>query len=80
MSESGKNNSPPGKGFNRRSFLKGMGTGLVGSATLSQGLLSAAQQGPTPTPSSKSQDITRATVTLTINGKRQSLEVPNGRG
>ncbi|OGG01588.1 MAG: hypothetical protein A3F83_03885 [Candidatus Glassbacteria bacterium RIFCSPLOWO2_12_FULL_58_11] len=73
MSESGKNNSHPGKGLNRRSFLKGMGTGIVGSATLSQGLLSAAPQGPTP--SSKSQDITSATVTMTINGKRQSLEV-----
>ncbi len=75
MSEGGKNNSPSGIGLNRRKFLKGMGTGLIGTATLSKGLLGEETEEKTPVASAKSRDITMATVTMTINGKRYSVEV-----
>ncbi len=75
MSEGGKNNSPSGIGLNRRKFLKGMGTGLIGTATLSKGLLGKQAEEKTPVASARSRDITMATVTMTINGKRYSVEV-----
>lgn len=75
MGEGGKNNSPSGIGLNRRKFLKGMGTGLIGTATLSDRLLGEETEEKTPVASAKSRDITMATVTMTINGKRYSVEV-----
>lgn len=75
MSEGGNNNSPSGGGLNRRKFLKGMGTGLVGTATLSKGLLGKPAEEKTPAADTRSRDITMATVTMTINGKRHSVDV-----
>ena len=75
MSESGNNNSPSGGGLNRRKFLKGMGTGLVGTATLSKGLLAEQAEEKTPVADARSRDIEMAAVTMTINGKRYSVEV-----
>ena len=75
MSEGGNNNSPSGGGLNRRKFLKGMGTGLVGTATLSKGLLGKQAEEKTPAANTRSRDITMATVTMTINGKRYSVDV-----
>lgn len=69
------NNSPPGKGINRRKFIKGMGTGLVGSATLSQGILPGDALGQTPKASAMSQDIEMAVVQMKINGKSYKVEV-----
>ena len=75
MSESGNNDSPSGGGLNRRKFLKGMGTGLVGTATLSKGLLAEQAEEKTPVADARSRDIEMAAVTMTINGKRYSVEV-----
>jgi len=75
MSESENNNSPSGGGLNRRKFLKGMGTGLVGTATLSKGLLAEQAEEKTPEANARSRDIEMAAVTMTINGKRYSVEV-----
>ena len=75
MSGGGSNNSPSGGGLNRRKFLKGMGTGLVGTATLSKGLLAEQAEEKTPVADARSRDIEMAAVTMTINGKRYSVEV-----
>jgi len=75
MNEGGNNNSPSGGGLNRRNFLKGMGTGLVGTATLSKELLGKPAGEKTPAANTRSRDIKMATVTMTINGKRYSVEV-----
>lgn len=74
MSDHG-NSSPPDKGMNRRKFLKGMGTGLVGSATLAQGILPGDALGQTPKASAASRDIEMAVVQMKINGKRYKVEV-----
>ena len=73
MSKGGNKSSPPAKGLDRRTFLKGMGTGLIGSATISQGIL--APDAVAAMAAAKGEEIEKATVTLTINGKKQALEV-----
>ncbi|HUU28142.1 MAG TPA: (2Fe-2S)-binding protein [archaeon] len=75
MRNGGKNNSPPEKGLSRRKFLKGMGTGLVGTATLTQGLLAKEKEDKTPLATAASREITKAVVSLTINGKPYTAEV-----
>ncbi len=75
MSNRGKQDSPPGSGINRRKFLKGIGTGLVGSATLSQGILPEDALGQTPKATARSSDIELAVVRLKINGKTHTVEV-----
>lgn len=75
MKEGGKNNSPPAKGLTRRGFLKGMGTGLVSTAALSQGLLAREAEEKAPLPDTQSKDITKAAVTMNINGKPYTVEV-----
>ncbi len=75
MKEGGKNNSPPEKGLTRRGFLKGMGTGLVSTAALSQGLLARETEEKAPLPDTQSKDITKAAVTMNINGKPYTVEV-----
>ena len=75
MSEEAKLEATGPKGVTRRSFLKGRGTGLVGTAALSQGILAREAKAQVPTPDVISEDITRAVVKLTINGKRYTVEV-----
>ena len=75
MSNRSKQDSPPEGGINRRKFLKGMGTGLVGSATLSQGILPEDALGKTPKATASSQDIEMAVVRMKINGKTHTVEV-----
>jgi xanthine dehydrogenase YagT iron-sulfur-binding subunit len=75
MSESGNKKSPPGSGVSRRGFLKGMGTGLVGSATLAEGLLGKNVETGTPSAAARSADLKSALVTMTVNGKKYSAEV-----
>lgn len=66
--------SPPGAGVSRRGFLKGVGTGLVGSAALADGLMGQ-QGGKPPAASARGEDIETATVNMTINGKKYTAEV-----
>jgi xanthine dehydrogenase YagT iron-sulfur-binding subunit len=75
MSEDESKKSPPGSGLTRRGFLKGVGTGLVGTATLQQGLLAAEKEAGVPVAGTRGKDITKALVSLKINGKKHSVEV-----
>ncbi|MBN2289272.1 MAG: (2Fe-2S)-binding protein [Candidatus Glassbacteria bacterium] len=75
MSEDKNRNSPPERRLTRRGFLKGVGTGLVGTATLQQGLLAAGPEAKVPPADVRGKDITRAVVSLKINGKPYSAEV-----
>ena len=75
MSGKDRKDSSQASGLSRRKFLKGMGTGLVGSATLSQGLLPEDALGQAPRASARSQDIETAEVRMKINGKNYKLEV-----
>ena len=75
MSEDKIKNSPPGSGVTRRGFLKGVGTGLVGTATLKQGLFADDPEAGVPVATARGKDITKAVVSLTINGKPYSAEV-----
>ena len=75
MSEDKIKNSHAGSGVTRRGFLKGMGTGLVGTATLKEGLFAEGPEARVPVATARGKDITRAVVSLTINGKPYSAEV-----
>ncbi|MCE5269723.1 (2Fe-2S)-binding protein [bacterium] len=74
MSDNGRK-SPPAAGLSRRGFLKGMGTGLVGSTALADGLLGQQASGAAPKAASRGQDIESAVVSLTVNGKKYTAEV-----
>jgi len=67
--------SPPGAGLSRRGFLKGVGTGLVGSAALADGLLGQSAAGSAPKAAVRGQDIETAVVNMTVNGKKYTAEV-----
>jgi len=75
MSEDRTSNSPPGGGLSRRGFLKGVGTGLVGTAAFKQELLAQGSETKAPAATVRGKDITRAVVSLTVNGKPYSVEV-----
>ncbi len=67
--------SPPGAGLSRRGFLKGVSTGLVGSAALADGLLGQTAAGGAPKAAIRGQDIETAVVSMTVNGKKYTAEV-----
>jgi len=74
MSKGGNKKAPPVKGLDRRTFLKGMGTGLIGTATIGQGILAADAAAAQPA-AAKGENIEKAAVTMTINGKKYTVEV-----
>lgn len=67
--------SPPGAGLSRRGFLKGVSSGLVGSAALTDGLLGQSATGGAPKAAIRGQDIETAVVSMTVNGKKYTAEV-----
>ncbi len=75
MSEDGTKNSPPGGKLTRRGFLKGVGTGLVGTAALKEEVLADKAEDQVPVATALGKDIAKAVVSLTINGKPYSAEV-----
>ena len=75
MGEDGIKNSPPGSKLTRRGFLKGVGTGLVGTAALKEEVLAGKAEDKVPVATARGKDIAKAVVSLTINGKPYSAEV-----
>ena len=75
MGEDGIKNSPPGSKLTRRGFLKGVGTGLVGTAALKEEVLAGKTEDKVPVATARGKDIAKAVVSLTINGKPYSAEV-----
>src|SRR5512143_1757641 len=65
-----KHNGKPRAGVTRRDFIKGMGSGAIGSAVL-QPLLAQT----VPTQKGRVPVYGRKTITLTVNGQKTTLEV-----
>ena len=63
-----------GKGLSRRSFLKGLGGGAIGTAVVSTGLVKA-DSAEAYSPEAAALIRGRATISLKVNGKNYRVEV-----